>query len=327
MSASAAGVAQVLEAESVRVERYQDAHRTAWDEFVRRSKNGVFLFLRDYMEYHRDRFADHSLLFLKGDEILAVLPANDAAGQLVSHGGLTFGGLVSGPRMRASTMLSVMDALIAHGRAHGFRSLVYKAVPHIYHAIPAEEDLYALSRAGAALVRRDVSCAIDLANALPYSKGRKWGVKRAAASGVEVAQSHDFASFMVIEAELLASKYGTRPVHTAEEIARLAAGFPDNIRLFGAFRGGRMIAGTILYGGERVVHTQYIAATEEGKELCALDLVIDRVIREHCAGRRWFDFGISTEQNGLYLNVGLMENKESYGARAVVHDFYELPFA
>ena len=41
------------------------------------SKNGTFLFLRAYMDYHSDRFHDHSLMFHneKG-KLIAVLPAN-----------------------------------------------------------------------------------------------------------------------------------------------------------------------------------------------------------------------------------------------------------
>ena len=41
------------------------------------------------------------------------------------------------------------------------------------------------------------------------------------------------------------------------------------------------------------------------------------------ADRRYFSFGISTEQAGQYLNEGLIAQKEGFGARTVVHDFYE----
>ena len=37
-----------------------------------------------------------------------------------------------------------------------------------------------------------------------------------------------------------------------------------------------------------------------------------------------FDFGISTEQGGRYLNEGLIFQKEGFGARTVVYDTYEL---
>ncbi|HVY61572.1 MAG TPA: GNAT family N-acetyltransferase, partial [Planctomycetota bacterium] len=131
----------------IEVRRYAAGDRERWDAFVRAAKNATFLFERGYMEYHADRFADHSLLFVDGaGELVGALPASEREGELVSHGGLTYGGVVCGAGMRAALMLEVFEALLAHVRSAGLRRLVYKPVPHIYHALPAEEDLYALFR-------------------------------------------------------------------------------------------------------------------------------------------------------------------------------------
>jgi hypothetical protein len=197
-------------------------------------------------------------------------------------------------------------------------------VPHIYHALPSEEDLYALYRSGARLFRRDVSSAVFSAERPGFSKGRKWAAAQARKRGLSVGRSHDFETFMRIEEELLTKKYGVRPVHTAAEIGMLAGRFPDNIKLFTASDAGRMLAGVIVYESSHVAHAQYISATDEGKEAGALDLVIGHLLNEVYAGKRYFDFGISTEDEGRTLNVGLIENKQGFGARAVVHDFYEI---
>ena len=58
---------------------YTPDDRPAWDECVLRSRNGVFLFLRAYLEYHADRFEDASVVIhAEGHpgRIVAVLPAN-----------------------------------------------------------------------------------------------------------------------------------------------------------------------------------------------------------------------------------------------------------
>src|SRR5689334_12021295 len=89
---------------TMRVERFTVATRSSWDQFVRSSKNGTFLFLRDYMEYHQDRFEDHSLIVRAEGEpgpVIGLLPANRRGGVLESHGGLTYGGVVSGASMTA----------------------------------------------------------------------------------------------------------------------------------------------------------------------------------------------------------------------------------
>ena len=149
----------------VRVIRYEPSFCAAWNGLVARAKNGVFLFDRGYMEYHADRFDDHSLLFFADDKLVALLPANRRDDTLVSHGGLTYGGFVTDERMRAALMLQLFDALDAHCREHDLRKVVYKSVPHIYHRVPAEEDLYALFVRDARLVRRDVSSTVRMSGA------------------------------------------------------------------------------------------------------------------------------------------------------------------
>jgi hypothetical protein len=308
----------------LKVEKYSPEQKARWDDFVRQAKNGLFLFQRDYMDYHADRFEDASLLFFVDEQLAAVMPANLDGVSLISHGGLTFGGIVSDRRMKAELMLEIFDAFKSLLRERGVTRMVYKAVPHIYHRIPSEEDLYALFRHGARLFKRDISSTIDLNARLSFSKGRRWAMKKARQQGLAVARSFDFDSFMAIEKQVLGAKYGTKPVHTGEEIAMLAARFPDHIKLFTAGRNGQMLAGVIIYESENVAHAQYISATEEGKHICALDSILEFLLDDYYSGKKYFDFGISTEQDGRYLNPGLIENKQSYGARAVVHDFYEL---
>src|SRR5262249_47787360 len=142
-----------------RLVRYSPDRKAAWDEFVARSKNGTFLFRRDYMDYHADRFHDSSLMAFQRNHLIAVLPANREGDALVSHGGLTYGGFVAGDRLRTAHVLDLFAALLDHAREAGVRTVTYKPVPHIYHRVPAEEDLYALFRQRARLVRRDVSSA------------------------------------------------------------------------------------------------------------------------------------------------------------------------
>jgi hypothetical protein len=308
------------------VVRYESKLKSMWDDFILKSKNGVFIFHRDYVEYHSDRFIDHSLMFFDSGMLLALLPANLKDGVLHSHGGLTFGGFVTDARMDTCTMLEMFDLLKKYAREAGILKMIYKCVPHIYHSIPAEEDLYALFRNNARLVRRDISSTILLSNRPQFTKQRRWGVRRAKAEGVAVSESRDFAAFMKIEEENLTTRYGVRPVHTAEEIAMLAGRFPDSIRLFAAHARGTMIAGVIVYRSTLVAHVQYIAATEEGKRKYAIDLIIDHLLNEVYNDVRYFDFGISTEKAGTYLNEGLINQKEEFGARAIAYDFYEVQF-
>jgi len=308
----------------IRVELYEQKHKAQWDEFVRQSKNGVFLFYRDYMEYHADRFSDFSLLFFQGSELVALMPANRDGDMAVSHGGLTFGGVVSDTSMTTSRMLEVFSALVDDLRAWGVKKLLYKVIPHIYHLLPAEEDLYALFVHCARLYRRDVSSTVVAARKLPLARNRERVLESARCRGLSVQRTPDVSRFMSIVEGNLQARYRVSPVHTASEMQRLADRFPDNIKLFTVDQGGETLGGVLIYESENVAHWQYRHATEKGMEVGALDFITDAILNDLYRDKPYVDFGISTLDDGHTLNTGLIRNKEGYGARATVCDFYEL---
>jgi hypothetical protein len=309
----------------LRVERYTTENEQEWNHFVHSSKNGTFLFDRGYMEYHCGRFADASLV-VRDDHgrPIALLPASRHDRVLRSHGGLTYGGFVSGARMTTPRMLEVFDACLEHLRDDGIERLLYKCVPHIYHSLPAEEDAYALFVRDAALVRRDVTSAIDTRRPLPLQERRQRALQRARRAGLRVERTDEFHRFWPVLERNLAERHGRKPVHTLDEITYLAGRFPENIPLFVCTAGEDVLAGTVVYISANVCHIQYNAASDEGRRQGALDLVLAAVIERFSPTHRVIDFGISTERDGRYLNEGLIEYKEGFGARAVNYDFYEL---
>ena len=311
------------------VTRYAQEHREVWDAFVSTSRNGTFLIMRGYMDYHADRFADHSLLITSDDgQLLALLPANLSGDSLESHGGLTYGGLIVDSRMTVTLMLRVFEAVVSFARELGCRTIVYKTIPHIYHDNPAEEDGYALFRAGARLVRRDHLAVIDYRCPYPYQERRIRAIRKAEKRGLAVRECDRFDGFWRILEDNLVQRYNVRPVHAVEEIVMLKSRFPESIQLFGAYAAGdELRAGALLYVSRHVAHVQYNAASPAGKEEGALDVVLDALVSRFAGTTRWFDFGISTEQMGNFLNEGLADYKEGFGARTVVHDHYELDVA
>ena len=235
------------------IRRYTPADAGDWNQFVAESKNGTFLFDRRYMDYHADRFSDYSLMVFRRGRLYALLPANADGATLVSHQGLTYGGLMTNERATAADIVQVFKRLNDYLRNEGFRRVVYKPVPWIYHRQPSEEDLYALVEiCGATLSARGLSSTIT-------TPSRLWPMK-------------------------------CRPV---------------------------------LYVTDRVVHSQYIAANARGKVIHALDLLFEVVIRQSLEDHPYFDFGISTEEHGTYLNEQLIYQKEGFGGRGLCYDWYE----
>ena len=116
-----------------------DTDSKAWNDFVALSKQGTFLFDRHYMNYHRDRFSDYSLLFYKKGKLYALLPANIDGDTLWSHQGLTYGGLITNTHATTAEVCMLFEELNAYLHDHGIRHVVYKAMPWIYQQLPAEE--------------------------------------------------------------------------------------------------------------------------------------------------------------------------------------------
>jgi len=307
----------------LRVLRYAPEHETMWNEFVAASRNGTFLFDRRYMDYHADRFPDHSLIVFDDDQPVALLPAHLQGATLVSHGGLTYGGFVTGARMSLPAMHRSFELLVHHLRENALSQLIYKTVPHIYHRQPAEEDRHALFLHGARVHRRDVLLVIDNEERGATQERRRRGVRKASRGGLTVEESGDFAAYWHVLTENLQSKYGCGPVHSVEEITLLAGRFPQRIRLTICRDGARVLAGVVVFASDRVAHLQYIGSSAEGRERGALDATVDWLL-EAWRGKRYFDFGAATEEEGRSLNNGLLEFKESWGARTIVHDFYTL---
>ena len=307
----------------IEIKRYTPALSTSWNDFVAASTNGTFLHDRRFMEYHSDRFDDHSLIFESDGKIIACLPANRVRDTLQSHGGLTFGGLLIKPSTSAAQVVEIFDSLRDDLVRQGIGALHYKPVPHIFHTQPAEADIYALFNAGARQVRTDLSAAIPLHRKLSFSSGRKYGAKKAAKAGLTTAETTDFAAFWDILAEVLDQRHDARPTHSLDEITRLNAAFPKRIRLFASFEDERMLAGVVLFDFGRSVHCLYMASSGDGRDLGALDLVVQSLVNDTFADRDWFSFGISTTAEGRELNVGLSRQKEMFGARSLAIPQYK----
>jgi len=311
---------------TVVVLRYKSEFKSLWDSFVSTSKNGVFLFYRDYMEYHSNRFKDNSLLFFKEGKIVGLLPANIEDCTLCSHAGLTFGGLISGYSMTTPLMMEIFEQLVQQCKEEGINKIVYKTVPYVYHSIPADEDLYALFRYNAKLTGRSSSSCIYIPEKREFSSRITRAIKKAEKHNLIVEKSTNLTDFMGIVSNILSEKYKTKPVHTLQEIAYLGKRFPDNIKLFASFSDDVMLAGILVYESKNVAHSQYSVGLKEGQDIGALDLIYNYLITNYYKDKKYFDFGISTEMLGQILNVGLICHKEAFGATAIMYDTYELSF-
>jgi len=308
----------------ISITRYTDSLKQEWDHFIESSKNGVFLFFRNYMDYHKDRYTDHSFIFWKNNKPIAVLPANEDGKLLVSHGGLTFGGLIMSLEIRTTEVLEIFELLCNYCVSYGFQAIIYKLIPFAFCNYPAEEDKYALFKFNAQLIKRDISSVLSLQeNKIRFSEGKRQAVAKCEKTGLKVVESNDFSAYWELLGEVL-SKFNVKPVHSLQEITYLKNKMPDKIKLYEARLNDSLLAGVVIYDYSRVVHTQYMANSIEGRNMGALDYLNYVLINQIYFERKYFSWGISTEQGGKNLNTGLMQQKEMMGGRGITLDVYRI---
>lgn len=309
--------------------RYTPGLKAEWDAFVEKARNATFLFKRDYMDYHSDRFADRSLMAYRNGRLSAVLPANIKGQTLWSHQGLTYGGWAVREGLDTTDFFLLWREWLALCEKEGVKEVVYKPLPYIYASMPSQEDLYMLFLSKAALEQTDISSAISLGNDPGFNTLQKRHLKRAEGlirSGwLEYPTMEEIEAFHSVVERCLTERHGTAPVHSAAELKLLADRFPHEITFWEARHADsdEIMAAICLYNTRQCAHCQYIATTEEGRALNALAPLVSSVI-DFCRSRKrmqgspaYLDFGISNEDGGLKLNAGLNRQKTSYGASGV----------
>ncbi|WP_268849285.1 GNAT family N-acetyltransferase [Flavobacterium aestivum] len=307
------------------VRRYQESDYLHWNTFVSKAKNATFLFHRDFMDYHKDRFEDYSLLVFNREKLVSVLPANRVGDSIYSHQGLTYGGLVYEEKLKLASVIEVFKAVLLYLYENEIIKIQIKTLPSIYHKKPAEELNYALFLAEAQLIRRDTLAVIDLSKPSQFSKIRKRGIQKGFDNKLVIKEESDFENFWnEILIPNLEQKHNVEPVHSLNEIRLLKSHFDKNIRQFNVYYNDEIVGGTTIFESENVVHCQYISKYEKNENLGSLDFLYNHLINNVFAGKRYFDFGISNENQGEIVNKGLSYWKESFGASTIVHDFYEV---
>lgn len=280
------------------------------------------------MDYHQDRFKDASLLVFKKNKLVAVFPANQIENLIYSHQGLTYGGMIISSKLKLYSVLEIFKTILEYYDNQGFVNLELKLIPNIYNDFPSDELLYLSFLLEGELIKRDTLSVVSMGNRIKYNKDRVDGVKRAEKNNLVIKDDDKFDEFWnEILIPNLQVKYGAKPVHNLDEIKLLKQRFPNTIKQYNVYQDTKLVAGTTLFITKHVAHSQYISANAEKNTLGSLDFLHDYLLKTVFNNKRYFDFGISNENNGKKINSGLQYWKEGFGARTVVQDFYSIPIA
>lgn len=304
---------------------YQPIFKEEWNHFTSISNQDTFLFHRDFMDYHSDRFQDYSLMIFKKDKLVALLPANRIGNEVYSHHGLSYGGLIYEKNLKSEEIIETFKAILKFLNENDIARFILKEIPNIYlHNTTNNPLTYLCFKTQAKLVRTDMHSVVDL-QFKSYSNSRKEGLKRGQKHNLIVKETDSFDDFWnTILIPNLKSKHGVEPVHSLEEIGLLKSRFPKNIRQFNVFYNDELVGGTTIFETENVAHCQYISGNSDKNELGSLDFLHIHLLDNVYMDKKYFSFGTSNIESGQKINKGLQFWKEGFGARSITQAFYNI---
>ncbi len=304
---------------------YEATDCKVWNVFIDKAKNATFLFNRDFMDYHKDRFDDFSLMVFENEKLLAVLPANKVGNEVFSHQGLTYGGLIVQNSIGFAVVEIIFLQILDFLNNNSIATLHVKPVVSIYQKNASFEINYLLSLKGAELYRRDMNLAIDFSKTVKISKSKLKHYKREIGLGLSIKKENEFENFWnKVLIPRLKEKHQASPVHTLYEIQYLNSRFPDSIYQYNVYFDDEIIAGITIFNFGNVVKSQYGATTILGEKYRALDYLFINLIAHYKEKVAYFDMGTVNENAGKKINYGLLKQKEELGCSIYTLDFYKV---
>jgi len=305
---------------------YTKEYLDKWNEFILHSENGNFLFHRNFMEYHQDRFRDASVLVIDDKQhIKAVFPANIKDKTIYTHQGLTYGGLILQNRKHIQELIRYFYNVVVYYKNQGIEKIIYKPVPNYIAQKPCDAEHFIMNIIHADLFRVDTSFVTHLQEPIVLQERRKRSIKKAEKNPIDIQIDNRFDIFWkeILEPNLW-ERYQAKPVHSLDEILLLHQRFPQNILQANAYLNNKIVAGVTLFIFQNTVHCQYISSIDEGRESGAIDLLFYKLIQHYSQNNKmYFSMGTSNN-NGNDLNIGVSEYKESFDAKIYAHFHYSL---
>jgi hypothetical protein len=307
----------------ITIRKYDINDKANWDKFVASAKNATFLFYRDFMEYHKDRFEDYSLLCFKKEKLVAILPANIKDNIVYSHQGLSYGGLITSKSLRLDDTLFIMVKILEFLNSNGIVKLIYKKPSTIYQELEGLQMNSILFILKAKMYRSDAYLVIE-SNMYNVNRNRKRAINKAINSGAKIQENKFKEFWRDILVPNLNNRFNVAPVHTINELLLLKSFFQKKIHCYTAHINNEIKAGVVVFEFDNIVHIQYSSGSDTRNEDGALDFLFDNVFKKYL-DKKYISLGSCSEGEEIRkINRGLLYWKESFGAITIPQEFYEV---
>jgi hypothetical protein len=317
----------------LRVQRYRrDLHRDLWEAFISTTANGNLFQARRFLEYHRvDRFEDHSLLFWRGEKLIAVAAGEAVGDEWSSHRFTSEAGLAALPDLSAAEALDLVHTLLSYASRRNWKKLSMRYVPDALAEASFTTLVWALSVSGFSEHSRELAwCMLprfasedELIKA--YHESARRGIAKALSAKLRAYETNDWANFWRLLTANLKGRFNVVPTHSLVEIECLRELCRGEVRLHGVHdERDRMIAGAVIFDVSRSAsHCFYFAQDYDFQRARPMTFLMHHINTEYVVNRkRKLDYGVITAHGGEELNLGLSRFKSHFAAVPVIRRRY-----
>jgi len=307
------------------VKKYTASYYDIWNTFIKESKQATFLFHRDFIEYHSDRFIDFSLMVFKNNELLCTIPANRVENELHSHQGLTYGGIFISEEANMILTKEILDAVFSFIKSQGIKKLVLKKMASFYRSYSVNLwDFITKNYKPKLIINQKLLC-IDYSD-YKIHKTKLKHYRKGLKQELVIKKELSFKAFWnKVLLPCLLTKHNSKPVHSLKEIEYLHSLFPENILQYNVYIEDEIVAGITLFDKGDIVKSQYGAATSLGEKTYALDFLFVHLIMFYAKKHKnYFSMGTISTKNEQGYSLGLQNQKMELGCKEYPFEFFQI---
>lgn len=304
------------------IKKYNIENFNEWDNFVMvESINGTIYNTRKFLLTHKEnKFVDESILIYNNNELVCIVPCcknND--NNYFSHIGCTYGGIIISQKINNIENLNEIIELILQ---YYDNNIQFRVSDYIYNLSNIECLYYLLNKKLKQKIELSwyVSTDNKWYNNLLNKRNQKYLEKfeKNIKNIIYVAnfdeQKNDYIEFYNILKYNLNNNYKTEPTHNLSEFLKLSEILKDEHKLYIAKNENSLILGGVyvILTNKQCWYTFYISRNiKTNNNNCSIIAIMKKILLDgNLNNVKYIDYGISTENQGEYLNLGLSKFKE-----------------
>lgn len=310
------------------IRMFSEKDTAEWEHFVGEANNGTIFHSLKFLSYHpKTRFKNHHCMITNKGSLVAVFPAVEHEGTIISHQGASYGGVVMKHDIGINTVCNVIEHLVAYYRSQGFKKIIVTQTPLVYYKDPHQYADFAYAKHGFSYVKREVTAVIPITSAEPlptFHADARRSTKKAQREGIQVRITDELKRFYTILANNLGMRHNVKPTHTLNELHKLHRLFPDDIILFAAYCEKVMIGGIVVFiTNRKTLLAFYISHDNNYQQFRPVNLLFYEILKwGYYQGFTYLDLGTFTLH--MEPNWGLGRFKENHNAHGYLRDTLEL---